>query len=204
MAISSFVVVLVVITVLPGSYEPNVQLSNSGGLSETESAPSLHVRETPPVTCGSPDAPQATCPFGSTLASGSDWTNLTPYYLTPVSSSAPPARYDASSAFDAADGYALVFGGLNAKNALGDTWSFANGSWTDRTPGFVTPEDTPSPRYGASMAFDAAMGAVILFGGRNLSAVSEFANLSSGDTWEYRGGSWTPIYAPDPVRERTP
>ena len=62
----------------------------------------------------------------------------------------------------------------------------------------MTPQDTPSARYGASMTFDAAMGAVVLFGGRNLSGVSEFANLSSGDTWEYRGGSWTPIYVPGP------
>ena len=42
----------------------------------------------------------------------------------------------------------------------------------------------PSPRYDAGMAYDAARGQVVLFGGQD--AFSFF-----GDTWTWDGAAWT-------------
>jgi len=66
-------------------------------------------------------------------------------------------------AYDAADGYVLLFGGtesFNSTTSLGDTWEFHAGQWTQ-----LFPSSSPSPRIFASMAYDAADGYVLLFGG---------------------------------------
>ncbi len=139
-----------------------------------------------PDSCGPAAADSAECSEESTLAVDTSWLNLTQDYST-----APPPRYDAMSTFDAADGYALVFGGRSASLVWNDTWSFSNGSWTDRSPFLATSSDNPSARYGASMAYDAATGFVVLFGGRNLTALC--GNATSGDTWLYRDGVWTSV-----------
>jgi hypothetical protein len=84
--------------------------------------------------------------------------------------------------YDEADGYVLLFGGLsvNAGVQHGDTWTFQSGVWTNRHTATA-----PAPRYGAAMAYDAADGYVVLFGGIN----SVPAWL--GDTWTYSAGVWT-------------
>ncbi len=139
-----------------------------------------------PNPCGLTIAPPTGCSVGSTLAVDASWLNLTQYY-----SPAPLPRFDAASTYDAGDGYALVFGGRMANQAWNDTWSFSNGSWTDRSPFLATSSNNPSARYGASMAYDAATGFVVLFGGRNLTTLC--GNTTSGDTWQYRDGVWTPL-----------
>ncbi|MGC2035707.1 MAG: kelch repeat-containing protein [Thermoplasmata archaeon] len=59
------------------------------------------------------------------------WTNISP-------TTSPPARFGASMAYDAQDGYMVLFGGISQPRpgapVLDDTWTFANGSWTNRTP----------------------------------------------------------------------
>jgi galactose oxidase-like protein len=117
---------------------------------------------------------------------GGNWTNLTGFYA-----SGPPGRRDAAGAFDSADGYALSFGGKSSSSVFGDTWSFSSGSWTNRTPLFFNGTNSPTGRYGASMAFDTATNSIILFGGRDSSDIF-------GDTWEYRSGGWTQINATGP------
>ena len=106
------------------------------------------------------------------------WTQLSP-------TTVPPARYDATMAYDAADGYTVLFGGVATSGAtLDDTWVFQGGEWTH-----LNPATSPLPRAFAVMAYDAADGYVVLFGGDN-------AGGTLGDTWAFRGGQWTQL-SPD-------
>src|ERR1700719_986653 len=52
-------------------------------------------------------------------------------------------------------------------------------SWTRQAPA-----SSPPARSGASMAYDAATGTVVLFGGGG-------ANSSLSDTWTWDGATWT-------------
>jgi hypothetical protein len=126
----------------------------------------------------------APCPQVGSSDVDVNWTNLTSY-LSP----APSARDDAASAYDAATQSILLFGGHMGSATWGDTWSFANGSWTSRSPPVDTSTNTPSPRWGASMAYDPLTGSVILFGGRG---GQPFYN----DTWEWKGGAWENLVVP--------
>src|SRR2546425_1168878 len=110
------------------------------------------------------------------------WTQLSPTV-------SPPPRFAASMAYDAADGYVLLFGGYNHTSFHGDTWEFNAGSWTQ-----LFPSMSPPPRYYASMTYDTADGYVLLFGGGNSGGL-----LS--DTWEFKAGTWTqlsPSVSPSP------
>lgn len=114
-----------------------------------------------------------------TYANGS-WTLLSP-------SNSPPPRYAASMAWDAADGYMVLFGGHDYPSNvdLNDTWTFVHGQWTPA----ATTGPAPSPRWRQAMAYDATDGYVVLFGGAdNLSTPTAFS-----DTWKFVGGAWTDI-----------
>lgn len=68
-----------------------------------------------------------------------------------------------------------LFGGYGAAaNALGDTWEWDGTTWSAAPAG-------PPARWVASMAFDAARGVTVLFGGYPLEAPT---------TWEYDGAAW--------------
>jgi hypothetical protein len=102
----------------------------------------------------------------------------------------PPARWLASIAYDAKDGYAVLFGGNEYSANFGDTWKFVNDKWTN-----ITTTPSPSVRSFASMAYDAHDGYVVLFGGGGASG-----NLLA-DTWKFVGGVWkniTPSVSPSP------
>lgn len=54
------------------------------------------------------------------------------------------------------------------------------------------PASSPSPRWGAAMAYDAATGKIVLFGG---------GTTPQGDTWTWDGSTWTqqhPANSPSP------
>ncbi len=94
----------------------------------------------------------------------------------------PSPRSYMAMAYDVADGYVVMFGGMSATGAaLGDTWTFQHGNWTE-----LSLKTAPSPRYGATMTYDNASGSLILFGGTNGTAYFS-------DTWEFQGGRWTPV-----------
>jgi hypothetical protein len=82
--------------------------------------------------------------------------------------------------YDAKDSYVLLFGGYTGSIYLGDTWEFGHGEWVE-----LYPAVTPSPRANASMAYDSALGYVVLFGG--------FNGVVLGDTWKYASGSWSQL-----------
>ncbi len=119
---------------------------------------------------------------------GGTWSNRSP-------SSPPPPRADASMVYDGADGYVLLFGGYGANPNLfffGDTWTYAHGNWTNLTGKLLT---APSPRAGAAIAYDAADGYILLFGGESPSCHGG-PNPSfpvCGDTWEFVAGVWTQL-----------
>ena len=55
--------------------------------------------------------------------SAGNWTAL-------ATNASPPARALAGLAYDASDGYLLMFGGQGASSTFNDTWEFTNGGWT--------------------------------------------------------------------------
>lgn len=84
-----------------------------------------------------------------------------------------------------------------AGSAVGDTWTFANGSWSNLTGTLGT---APSARFWASMAWDALDQRMILVGGCN-SCSSDLPG-----TWNWSHGAWhleNTSGAP-PARSRAP
>ncbi|MCI4356062.1 MAG: hypothetical protein L3K18_02810, partial [Thermoplasmata archaeon] len=109
--------------------------------------------------------------------SGGNWSKLN-------ASGAPSPRYGASMAFDAAEGYLLLFGGSDRTgNPVNETWSFENATWTNRTVGVAPPEAT-------GMTYDPLLRAVVAYCG---------GNIGDNCTWTFQNGSWknvTPIHSP--------
>jgi len=74
--------------------------------------------------------------------------------------------------------------------ALGDTWIRTGATWRQ----VIGPH--PSPRYAASLAYDAARRAYVLFGGQN-------GSVSYDETWLFNGANWNqvlPAHRPPPRR----
>jgi hypothetical protein len=130
-------------------------------------------------------------PHQAPSASNDTWNNLS------ALSSFPDARILVAMASDPALGGIVLFGGCNSTSSAGfsDTWLFSNGSWSDIGAPFLS---TPPARWGASMAFDPADGYLVLFGGRNASALySDTWVLSATAARSWAGWSHlTPISAP--------
>ena len=96
----------------------------------------------------------------------------------------PPARTDASMAYDAATRQIILFGGyapsLGYPGTLNDTWAWNGTTWT-----LLRPSSSPPARSGASLAYDEARGQLVMFGGS-----PSPANFL-GDTWTWDGTNWT-------------
>jgi hypothetical protein len=97
---------------------------------------------------------------------GTDWTQQAPVH-------SPPGRELGLMDFDAASGQLVLFGGAGSGVLLGDTWVWNGTDWTQQFPG---PFHTPPAREFSSMAFDAATGQLVLFGGAGSAVLL-------GDTW---------------------
>jgi hypothetical protein len=100
---------------------------------------------------------------------GANWTQLSTTH-------APPGVASASLAFDPGLGWLLLFGGTPSgfpgSGALGNTWGFHAGVWTNLTHGAH-----PPARSATTMAYDSADGYMLLFGGASA------AGALLGDTW---------------------
>lgn len=108
-----------------------------------------------------------------------------------VATMGPPPRSNALMVFDSVKGKSVLFGGYCYAPPPGcgvyftDTWEWDGSTWTQlATSG-------PSPRYGATMAFDSARGKAILFGGRTCGPWLD-------DMWEWDGSAWTQINGAGP------
>jgi hypothetical protein len=119
---------------------------------------------------------------------GGKWTHLNLI----AGSSAPQQRYDASMAYDAKDGYVVLFAGDvfykgSGYYILNDTYTFSGGTWTR-----LNPSSAPSPRTNAGFSYDQGDGYLLLFGGQGLSV----GGLS--DSWTFSGGTWTQLSGTHP------
>ena len=90
---------------------------------------------------------------------------------------------------------ALLFGGFDgsASYFLGDTWTLEEGGWLQ-----LNPANAPSPREGPGMAYDAATGTFVLFGGclRGEGGGAGTNRTDSNDTWIWDGKTWTQVFPP--------
>jgi Kelch motif len=107
---------------------------------------------------------------------GTTWTKQTP-------ATHPRARFGSAMAYDAATGTVVLFGGCCRPDTVGipfdDTWTWNGTTWTEQSPA-----TSPPARLDAAMAYDAATGTVVLFGGDNKHGYL-------GDTWTWNGTTWT-------------
>jgi hypothetical protein len=107
---------------------------------------------------------------------GTTWTKQAP-------ATHPTARFDAAMAYDAATGTTVLFGGVGARpphdGNFGDTWTWNGTAWTKQAPA-----THPTARFDAVMAYDAATGTALLFGGSGRTG-------KLGDTWTWNGTTWT-------------
>jgi PKD repeat protein len=104
------------------------------------------------------------------------WNNI-----TAAVGPAPSPRGQLMMTYDVSDGYVLLYGGYNGFVISSDTWSFANGTWTNLT---ASTTGRPPPTVLGSLAYDPSTGKVILFGGENFTG-------SISETWSYHAGVWT-------------
>ena len=92
-----------------------------------------------------------------------------------------PARQNAAMAFDSARGRIVVFGGMFDATGrfANDTWEWDGTDWLE-----TLPANQPSTRAVPSMAYDAARGKTVLFGGTGSAG-------TTADTWLWDGTNWT-------------
>ncbi|HEX4006090.1 MAG TPA: kelch repeat-containing protein [Acidobacteriaceae bacterium] len=113
---------------------------------------------------------------------GSTWTQLTP-------ASSPLNRYGFSMAYDPAQGQVVLFGGKAYFPSeyyiidVNDTWTWDGTTWTQAVPWGAT--GSPTARTGGSMAYDAALGQAVLFGGAG--------GVYTADTWGWNGAAWSEL-----------
>ncbi|HEV2230614.1 MAG TPA: kelch repeat-containing protein, partial [Thermoplasmata archaeon] len=95
----------------------------------------------------------------------------------------PTARWRTPGlAYDAADGYVVLFGGSDSSNnALSDTWEFVGNAWTK-----LSPTGAPVGRCRAGEVYDANDSEIVVFGG-DTSCTSSSGTF---DTWVYSAGAW--------------
>lgn len=109
------------------------------------------------------------------------------WLASPPSPVTPPDTAGGALAYDSTDGYVVLFGGSVSGAASNQTWTFANGSWTNRTGA----GPAPSARSLAAMSDDPTLHGVLLFGGIE-SGPGGAATLLA-DTWCYAAGAWSRV-----------
>jgi hypothetical protein len=119
--------------------------------------------------------------FGDTWEwDGGNWTQRVP-------AQSPPARQQTALAFDRARGRTVLFGGAPSSNVVGtifaDTWEWDGTNWSP-----AGSANAPPRRLEHALAYDAARGRTVLFGGFG-GANGSYVELQ--DTWEWDGIDWT-------------
>ncbi|HZY92885.1 MAG TPA: hypothetical protein VFG07_08995 [Thermoplasmata archaeon] len=110
----------------------------------------------------------------------------------------PGNRTQPGVAYDAADGYLLLYGGTFANKSnvgngrcLTDSWIYSAGVWTNLSiPG---PTNVCSP----AMTYDSTDGYVLAFGGF-FQNISNGVHYPSGETWKFSRGAWTELNVSGP------
>jgi uncharacterized repeat protein (TIGR02543 family) len=114
---------------------------------------------------------------------GSNWTQKHPVM-------SPPGLTHFSMAYDTNRSQVVLFGGDSQASPTGvaDTWTWDGVTWTHKSP--LT---APGPTQESAMAYDAARGETVLFGGGSLAEVN--------GTWVWDGNTWLqrfPAHSPSP------
>ncbi|MCB0117128.1 MAG: hypothetical protein KDD84_23670, partial [Caldilineaceae bacterium] len=112
------------------------------------------------------------------------------------STQAPGGRDRPAIAYDPVRRVVVLFGGSSPDDGTfyNDTWEYDGEHWVQKFP-----QNPPSPRNGARMAYDPIRGTMVLFGGYRWLGGMIFYS----ETWEYAGGEWinrAPTVSP-PARE---
>ncbi|MCC7383121.1 MAG: hypothetical protein IT384_14885 [Deltaproteobacteria bacterium] len=115
---------------------------------------------------------------------GLDWTQTS-------TRAGPPARWAHALAFDPVSNEVVLFGGedLGASALLGDTWVWDGQRWRDRTSTSTSTSTStgsggPSPRRDHTLAFDAALGMVVMTGG-----MIDRSDVMSDEVWAWNGAT---------------
>ncbi len=154
-------------------------LASAGPLAPHRSAgPGLAVQAMRDAARASSPAPGVPRAEASSSALNGTWANLSA--RSPV---APSPRCCTASTWDAASNELLVFGGMGPPPAAASnaTWAYAGDAWH-----LLSTTGSPSARSYAAMAYDPALGAVVLFGGYDTSLESYL-----NDTWTFSNDTWT-------------
>jgi hypothetical protein len=93
----------------------------------------------------------------------------------------PPERANAAIAFDAAHGEVVMFGGTGSYGMLNDTWTWDGDAWHRRYPSV-----SPSPRSGATMAYDPKTHRLVMVGGDQ----GGQGGAPIGSVWTWDGSTW--------------
>jgi hypothetical protein len=122
----------------------------------------------------------------------SQWVNVTAGIPN-----GPPPRSNASAVYDSNGSFLLLFGGQIGPTPLNDTWSFANGVWTQ-----IHTRNSPVARFGAGITYIPADGGyVVLFGGATSNGPAGVIQVNV--TWEFYGRNWHHLGTLTPPRGRS-
>jgi hypothetical protein len=118
---------------------------------------------------------------------GSTWTKASP-------ATSPPTLAEASMAYDGATQQLVLFGGSynylqKEYNDQAQTWTWNGSTWTE-----LLPATSPGARQDAQLAYDPTTEQLLLFGG-NIEASGDLLGdpVSTGDTWNWNGTTWTKL-----------
>ena len=130
--------------------------------------------------------------FDPGLAHAADKPSLSWVQVHPTNSPSPRSHF--AMAYDPVSKKTVLFGGADATNLYGDTWTFDGQNWTQvRTP------TAPPPRVAAMLAYDVPTKKLVMFGG-----IGQLTILA--DTWLWDGATlaWTqatPKLSPEPLAD---
>lgn len=125
---------------------------------------------------------------------GGEWTNL-----TATAGAAPPPTGFASMVYDAADGYALMVGGLSSPELeyypcsfdRPGEWTFSGTTWSP-----IVPTGTVPPAGEGMTWYDPATGKAYYYEGlENLSASGGSCESFVGNVYSYSAGAWQLVWA---------
>lgn len=125
--------------------------------------------------------------------------------VTKTAGAGPSARFYGAMTYDPSDSFDLLFGGENhLSDALGDTWSFSKGRWTNLTKPswtYLGPNaNEPEPRYAAAIGTSPS-GWVMIYGGDDGGSFIQNNCVENGEYsapgnstagWWFHKGAWTP------------
>lgn len=114
------------------------------------------------------------------LFDGQSWTEATAC----GDDGCPAARAHHAMAFDEARGELVMFGGTDGSDRdRGDTWRWTQSAGWERLD--LPPEQSPTPRRGHAMTYDAARQQVLLYGG------ASDVDGNYADLWSFADGTWS-------------